>query len=113
MTGRLLYHYHTGTMTRRSKMLNAESPKGYVEMNTADAAALSIRAGDMVRLKSRRGAVETPARVTDDIPKGMLYMTFHFKESPVNALTNSARDPISKMPELKYCAVCVEKSPTE
>jgi formate dehydrogenase major subunit len=109
MTGRLLFHYHTGTMTRRSKMLSDQVPAGAVEINTEDAASLGIKEGDMVRISSRRGEIETAARVTDDIQKGMIYMSFHFSEAPVNVLTNSARDPISKMPELKYCAAAVQK----
>lgn len=109
MTGRLLFHYHTGTQTRRSTRLHQETPAGYVEINTLDAARLGVKTGDPVRLKSRRGEVETNALVTPDIQKGVLNMSFHFKESPVNLLTNSARDPISKMPELKYCAVSLEK----
>jgi len=108
MTGRILFHYHTGTMTRRSPTLNAEVPAGYVEINPDDAAALGIQKGDSVRVKSRRGEVETVAFVTKDIPKGVVSMPFHFKECPANRLTNTARDPLSKMPELKFCAVAVE-----
>ena len=108
MTGRILFHYLTGTMTRRSPTLNAEVPAGYVEINPDDAAALGIQKGDSVRVKSRRGEVETVAFVTKDIPKGVVSMPFHFKECPANRLTNTARDPLSKMPELKFCAVAVE-----
>ncbi|MCD1293981.1 formate dehydrogenase subunit alpha [Methanocella sp. CWC-04] len=109
MTGRLLFHYHSGTQTRRSKQLHNEVPTGFVEISEADAAELGIKKGDRVLLKSRRGEVETNALVTKDIPKGVLNMTFHFRECPANLLTNTARDPLSKMPELKYCAVSVEK----
>ena len=109
MTGRLLSHYHTGTMTRRSKTLHDQVPGSFIEMNTKDAVSMNIAEGDRVKVRSRRGEIETEACVTDDIPKGMLFMTFHFKESAVNLLTNSARDPISKMPELKYCSAAVEK----
>lgn len=109
MTGRLLYHYHTGTMTRRSPTLHREVPTGFVEINDQDAAEMGIKKGDVVRMRSRRGQIETLALVTKDVPKGVLNMTFHFKECPVNVLTNTARDPLSKMPELKYCAVAVEK----
>ena len=112
MTGRILFHYHTGTMTRRSPALNAEVPTGYVEINPVDAAAIgiSIQRGDSVRVrvKSRRGEVETIALVTNDIPKGVVSMPFHFKECPANRLTNTALDTLSKMPELKFCAVAVE-----
>ena len=109
MTGRMLFHYHTGTMTRRSKTLSDQVPAGALEINSDDAASLDIKEGDMVRVSSRRGEVETAARVTGDIPKGMVYMSFHFSEAPVNVLTSPARDPISKMPELKFCAVAVQK----
>jgi formate dehydrogenase major subunit len=109
MTGRLLFHYHTGTMTRRSKMLSDQVPSGSIEINSDDAASLGIKEGDMVSVSSRRGVIETAAHVTGDISKGMLYMSFHFSEAPVNVLTNSARDPISQMPELKYCAANVRK----
>jgi formate dehydrogenase major subunit len=108
MTGRILVHYHTGTMTRRSPTLNAEVPTGYVEINPDDAAALGIQKGNPVRVKSRRGEVETVALVTNEVPKGVVNMPFHFKECPANRLTNTARDPLSKMPELKFCAVAVE-----
>ncbi len=109
MTGRLLAHYHTGTMTRRSITLHEQVPGGFVEINIEDAASMGVKEGDRVKVRSRRGEIETKACVTEDIPKGMLFMTFHFAESPVNLLTNSARDPISKMPELKYCSAAVEK----
>jgi formate dehydrogenase major subunit len=107
-TGRILFHYHTGTMTRRSPTLNAEVPTGYVEISPEDAAELGIAKGDMVKVRTRRGEVTTPAKVTKDIPKGILFMPFHFKEAAANMLTNSALDPAAKMPELKVCAAAVE-----
>jgi formate dehydrogenase major subunit len=113
MTGRILFHYHTGTMTRRSPTLNREVPTGYVEISVEDAKQLGIQQGDRVKLRSRRGEAETLARVTSDMPKGVLYMSFHFSEGPANVLTNTALDPISKMPELKYCAVALEKAALE
>ena len=109
MTGRLLFHYHTGTQTRRSKMLDTEVPAGFVQINTEDAKRLGIEQGEMIRLKSRRGEVETAARVTDDVAPGVLYMAMHFAEAAANKLTSTARDPMSKMPELKHSAVKVEK----
>jgi formate dehydrogenase major subunit len=110
MTGRILFHYHTGTMTRRSPTLDAEVPTGYVEISVEDAKELGIQSHDRVKLRSRRGETETLARVTSDMPKGTLYMSFHFTEGPANILTNTALDPMSKMPELKYCAVAMEKA---
>jgi len=107
-TGRILFHYHTGTMTRRSPTLDAEVPTGYVEISPEDAAELGIAKGDMVKVRTRRGEVTTPAKVTKDIPKGILFMPFHFKEAAANMLTNTALDIPSKMPELKVCAAAVE-----
>ncbi len=106
-TGRVLWHYHTGTMTRRSVGLNAQAPEGAVDINPQDAAAAGVRSGDMVQVTSRRGAVETRARVTQDVPPGVVFMTFHFAEAPANALTTAVLDPIAKIPEYKVCAVAV------
>jgi formate dehydrogenase major subunit len=110
-TGRIRFHYHTGTMTRRSRGLNCVAPEGFVEMNPEDASAQEIRDGDRVRLVSRRGAITSRVRVTDRSPRGMIFATFHFKESPVNMLTNDALDPTGKIPEYKVCGVRVEKIP--
>ncbi|MGZ7194113.1 MAG: formate dehydrogenase subunit alpha [Halobacteriota archaeon] len=110
MTGRILFHYHTGTQTRRSPTLDHEVPTGYVEISVEDGKELDIRTGDRVKLRSRRGEAETLARVTSDMSKGTLYMSFHFNEGPANNLTNTALDPMAKMPELKYCAVSLEKA---
>jgi formate dehydrogenase major subunit len=109
-TGRLLFHYHSGTMTRRSATLHKEVRTGYVEISADDAQTLGIETGDRVKVRSRRGEVETLAAVTTDMPKGVLNMSFHFSEAPANMLTNTALDPLSKMPELKYCAVALERA---
>ena len=108
-TERSLYHYHTGTMTRRVEGLNVLRRNELVEMNPKDAAMLGIEDGDTVRVISRRGEVETEARVTEVSPEGVVSMTFHFAESPTNQLTNNALDPESKIPETKVCAVRIEK----
>lgn len=108
-TERSLYHYHTGTMTRRVEGLNVLRRNELVEMNPKDAAMLGIEDGDTVRVTSRRGEVETEARVTEVSPEGVVSMTFHFAESPTNQLTNNALDPESKIPETKVCAVRIEK----
>lgn len=108
-TERSLYHYHTGTMTRRVEGLNVLRRNELVEMNPKDAAMLGIEDGDTVRVTSRRGEVETEARVTEVSPVGVVSMTFHFSESPTNQLTNNALDPESKIPETKVCAVRIEK----
>lgn len=108
-TGRIRFHYHTGTMTRRSRGLNCVAPEGLVEMNPQDGATLDIRDGDRVRLVSRRGEITSRVRLTSRSPRGMVFSTFHFNESPVNMLTNDAMDPTGKIPEYKVCAVRVEK----
>jgi formate dehydrogenase alpha subunit len=108
-TERSLYHYHTGTMTRRVEGLNVLRRNELVEMNPKDAEMLGIEDGDTVRVVSRRGEVETEARVTEVSPEGVVSMTFHFAESPTNQLTNNALDPESKIPETKVCAVRIEK----
>jgi formate dehydrogenase major subunit/formate dehydrogenase alpha subunit len=108
-TGRSLFHYHTGTMTRKSKGLNELKGAEEVEINPQDAKALGIAEGDKVHVVSRRGKVQARAKVTKVSPKGVVFMTFHFAESATNLLTNPASDPVSKIPELKVCAVRVEK----
>jgi predicted molibdopterin-dependent oxidoreductase YjgC len=108
-TGRSLYHYHTGTMTRKVAGLNTLEPEGVVEINPSDASSLKIKDGDSVKLVSRRGEVTAKAKVSEKSPRKVVYMTFHFAESAVNLLTNPALDPVAKIPELKVCAVRVER----
>ena len=108
-TGRSLYHFHTGTMTRRVSLLEREMPIPFVEVNVKDAADLKIRNGQMVAVESRRGSVSLEARVTPDIPKGMLFMPFHYSEAPANMLTGQALDPASRIPELKVSAVRIRR----
>jgi formate dehydrogenase major subunit/formate dehydrogenase alpha subunit len=109
ITGRNYHHYHTGTMSRKSQRLNRECTEAGLEIHPSDAEALTIRTGDLLRLSSRRGAIEIKAEVTDRVAVGNLFTTFHFAEAPVNALTVDARDPAAKCPEYKVCAVRVEK----
>ena len=109
-TGRSLYHFHTGTMTRKVAGLNVLKKEGEVEINPADAAKLGIADGDKVKVASRRGEVVSKANVTEVSPAGVVFMTFHFAESPANRLTNPALDPVAKIPEYKVCAVRVEKA---
>jgi len=108
-TDRSLFHYHTGTMTRKVKGLNLFRGEELVAMNPQDAKMLGIEDGEMVRVISRRGRVTAKARVTETSPPGTIAMTFHFAESPTNELTNPTLDPVSKIPELKAAAVRVEK----
>ena len=109
-TGRVFAHYHTGTMTRNSPTLDSEIKEGLLELNEEDAAELSVKEGDVVRVSSRRGEIEAKAHVTKRIAKGSVFMPFHFIESCANILTNTAHDPICKIPELKVCAVKVAKA---
>jgi formate dehydrogenase alpha subunit len=108
-TGRTLFHYHTGTMTRRVKGLNQFMSEEKLQINPADAQKLGISNGDMLSISSRRGSVTARALCTEVTPQGTVYMTFHFRETPTNRLTSPARDPVTHTPEFKACAVRVEK----
>ena len=108
-TGRVYYQYHTGTMTRRIDILEREAPEALLEINPEDAKKLGIRNNDMVEVESRRGAIQLKAEVTSKVPKRVLFTTFHFREAPVNKLTNSAFDPVSEIPELKGCSVKIRR----
>jgi len=110
-TGRSLYHFHTGTMSRRVGGLNDLLSENLVDINPADAEKLGIAHGDMVRVTSRRGSITARANVTGVSAEGVVYMNFHFAESPANILTNPVYDPVAKIPEYKVCAVRIEKSP--
>jgi len=106
-TGRVLYHYYTGTLTRRARGLAAIYPEGLLEIHPEDAARLGVGAGEMVEVASRRGQVTVKTNVTEKIQPGVVFMTFHFAESAANLLTHAALDPVSKIPEYKACAVRV------
>lgn len=108
-TGRVLEHWHTGSMTRRSETLDDLEPSAFVSISPSDAAGLNVAAGDMVRIATRRGAVECYARVLPEISDGCLFMPFCFSEGAANMLTNPALDPVGKIPEFKYCAAKIEK----
>jgi formate dehydrogenase alpha subunit len=108
-TGRCIWHWHTGSMSRRSETLANEVATGWIEINPEDAAALGIKDKEMVKAITRRGEIEVPARVTPDIMKGEMFMPFHFAECAANKLTNNALDPGAKIPEFKACAIKVEK----
>jgi len=108
-TGCNLYHFHTGTLTKKVKGLNILRGEELVEMNSENASSLGIADGEMVKVISRRGEVVAKAKVTDVLPVGAVFMTFHFAESPANLLTNPALDPVAKIPEYKVCAVRIER----
>ncbi len=107
-TGRVLFHWHGGEMTRRSKGLLEIYPHALIEVNEDDAAKLDLGENKRVRVSSRRGSIEAEALVTDRVPPGMVYANFHFPEASANELTIAALDPIAKIPEYKVCAVKVE-----
>jgi len=109
-TERSLYQYHTGTMTRKVSGLNVLKGEELVEINPEDAKKLGIAEGDRVKVASRRGGVVARAKVTEASPPGVISMTFHFTETRTNLLTNPGLDPVAKIPELKVCAVRVEKA---
>lgn len=107
-TGRILFHWHGGTMSRRSPGLDAIAPEAEAEINPADATRLGIENDDLVRVYSRRGSVVAAARITRRSSPGMIFMTFHYAEAAVNLLTIDAVDPTAKIPEYKVCAVNIE-----
>ncbi len=109
-TGRMFAHYHTGTMTRTSAHLDAEQKTGYVEIHPEDAEKLAVQDGEVVNLATRRGEIQIPARISHKVKPGLFFVPFHFAENSANVLTNSAFDPIAKIPEYKVCAVKIEKA---
>lgn len=109
-TGRELFHYHTGTMTRRSAGLNAVAPEAFVEINPVDADGLGILNGDRLTVSSRRGTIDLKARVSGIVPQQVVFIPFHYKEAAANLLTNDAMDPVCRIMEAKVCAVHIEKS---
>ncbi len=107
-TGRVLYHWHGGEMTRRSAGLMEVYGESLIEVNPDDAQRMGLNGNKMVRVVSRRGSIEAEAWVTDRVPPGMVYANFHFPEASANELTLAALDPVAKIPEYKICAVRVE-----
>lgn len=106
--GRVLYHWHGGEMTRRARNLNAVHPEAEIQISPDDARESGIEDGGMMRVASRRGEIVAKAQVTNRVPTGLIFATFHFPDSAVNFLTNPALDPVAKIPEYKVCAVKVE-----
>jgi nitrate reductase NapA len=110
-TGRVLEHWHTGTMTRRVLELHRSAPFAPVWISSEDAAAMGIKTGDQVRVRSRRGEVITKAQVNgrNTVPKGVAFVPFFDENVLINLVTLDAYDPISKQPDFKKCAVRIEK----
>jgi formate dehydrogenase major subunit len=107
-TGRLLEHWHTGSMTRRSFALDAIQPQAMVFIADEDAARLGVAEGDYVRVTSRRGSIELAAKLSHRETPGSCFIPFHFREAAANLLTIDEIDPFGKIPEFKFCAVRVE-----
>ncbi|MDO9411807.1 MAG: formate dehydrogenase subunit alpha [Pseudolabrys sp.] len=109
-TGRQLEHWHTGSMTRRSFVLDALEPSAIAQLSRGTIAKLGIQAGDMVKVSTRRGEVELQSRQDDAVPDGVVFIPFAYVEAAANILTNPALDPFGKIPEFKFCAAKVEKA---
>jgi len=107
-TGRTYFHWHTGSMTRRSHLLDREERRAFAELNPQDAERLGIGDRQTIRISSRRGTIEVSAEITERVPPGQVFAPFHFAEGAANVLTNNALDPESGIPEFKVCAVRVE-----
>jgi predicted molibdopterin-dependent oxidoreductase YjgC len=109
-TGRLLYQYHTGTMTMKSEGLNNRAPECFVEIAPSDAAKMGLEDGARVKVASRRGGIKAVARISTKARAGTVFIPFHFAQAAANRLTNAALDPVSGIPEYKVCAVKLEKA---
>ena len=108
-TGRVLYHYHTGTMTMKTEGLNERAPESFVEITRGDAHGMGIEDGDRVTIASRRGEIQARVRISRKAVAGTVFIPFHFAQAAANKLTNAALDPISGIPEFKVCAVRLSK----
>ena len=104
-TGRQMYHWHTGTMTRRSFALDARESTPTVELNPADATALGVKDGDTIAISSRRGRITIAARISGRVARHQVFVPMHYREAAANLLTNPALDPYAGIPEFKVCAV--------
>jgi formate dehydrogenase major subunit len=106
-TGRVLEHWHTGSMTRRSGVLDTLEPEAIAFLSPKELTRLGLAPGDFVRIETRRGVVDVKARSDRDVPDGMVFMPFCYAEAAANLLTNPALDPFGKIPEFKFCAARV------
>ncbi len=108
-TGRILEHFHTGSMSRRAGVLDRLVPGGHVELHPTDAKHSGVADGDRIAVRTRRGRIETTVRVTERVVPGSIFIPFHFAEAAANVLTNDALDPVCKIPEYKVCAARIDK----
>ncbi len=106
-TGRNLFQYHSGSMTRRVEPIESHAGEPYVEINPFDSKNLGISSGDIIKVKSRRGEIAIKARITPRVSEGTIFIPMHYREAAANVLTNDALDPQVKIPELKVCAVAI------
>lgn len=109
-TGRVLYQYHTGTMTMKNPGLNELAPECFVEISSQDAKDYKVNEGDLLRVASRRGEIKACAKITDEVANGTIFIPFHYASAAANKLTNAALDPTAKIPEYKVCAVRIERA---
>ncbi|SLM29031.1 Formate dehydrogenase subunit alpha [Desulfamplus magnetovallimortis] len=109
-TGRVIYHYHTGTMTMKSEGLNIMSPECFVEISSGDADRMGIANGEMINVFSRRGKIKARAQISPKAVNGTVFIPFHFAKAAANRLTNAKIDPVAKIPEFKVCAITIEKA---
>jgi len=107
-TGRQLEHWHTGSMTRRAPVLDALEPEAVATLSREELAKVGAKAGDMIRVSTRRGSIELLAREDADVPAGVIFIPFCYVEASANMLTNAALDPVGKIPEFKFCASRIE-----
>lgn len=114
-TGRNLYQYHSGSMTRRVNAIEKHAGEAYVELNAADGLRMGIANGDKIRIRSLRGKLEIKARISRRVSEGTVFIPMHYREAAANMITNDALDPTVKIPELKVCSVSIEvmKKPQE
>jgi formate dehydrogenase major subunit len=108
-TGRQLEHWHTGAMTRRASVLDAIEPAAIACLSPKDMRKFDVRGGDVIRVSTRRGAIELSVRIDEAVPSGMVFIPFCYAEAAANILTSPQLDPFGKIPEFKYCAAKVEK----
>jgi formate dehydrogenase major subunit/formate dehydrogenase alpha subunit len=109
-TGRLLYHYHTGTMTMKTGGLNEMAPACFAEIAAEDARALGLEDGAAVRVSSRRGSIQAQVKISPKAVRGTVFLPFHYAAAAANRLTNAALDPVCGIPEFKVCAVRLAKA---
>ena len=108
-TGRQLEHWHTGSMTRRASVLDALEPEAVATLSREELIKIGAKAGDMIRVSTRRGSINIMAREDADVPAGVIFIPFCFVEASANMLTNAALDPVGKIPEFKFCASRIER----